>query len=61
MEYKYRDSGWEMFLEGSSDNEPSESEIIEHAKGKGFQLKNIEIWFDNFQKFWRFNADLVRL
>ena len=36
-------------------------EIMEQAKGKGFELKNIEIWFDNFQKFWRFNADLVRL
>ena len=61
MEYEYRDSGWEMFLEDSADSEPSESEIIEHAKSRGFELKNLEIWFDNFQKFWRFDADLVRL
>ena len=59
MEYEYR--YLEMWLEGSADNKPSESEIIEHAKSRGFELKNIEIWFDNFQKFWRFNADLVRL
>ena len=59
MEYEYR--YLEMWLEGSADNKPSESEIIEYAKGRGFELKNIKIWFDNFQKFWRFNADLVRL
>ena len=61
MEYEFRDKEWEMWLEGSADDEPDESEIIEQAKGKGFELKNIEIWFDIFQKFWRFNADLVRL
>ena len=58
--YEYRDRDWEMWLEGSSDDKPNESEIIEHAKSKGFELKNIEIWFDNLQKFWRFNADLIR-
>ena len=58
-EYEYR--YLEMWLEGSADNKPSESEIIEYAKARGFELKNIKIWFDNFQKFWRFNADLVRL
>ena len=60
MEYRYRDSDWEMWLEGSADNEPNESEIIEHAKSRGFELKNIEIWFDKFQKVWLFDADLVR-
>lgn len=59
MEYEYR--YLEMWLEGSADSEPSESEIIEHAKSRGFELKNIKIWFDNFQEFWRFNADLVHL
>ena len=57
MEYEYR--YLEMWLEGSADNKPSESEIIEYAKGRGFELENIKIWFDNFQEFWRFNADLV--
>lgn len=61
MDYEFRDKEWEMWLEGSADDEPDESKIIEQAKGKGFELKNIEIWFDIFQKFWRFNADLVRL
>ena len=59
MEYEYR--YLEMWIEGSADNKPSESEIIEHARGRGLELKNVKIWFDNFQEFWRFNADLVRL
>ena len=41
MEYEYRDRDWEMWLEGSSDDKPNESEVIEHAKSKGFELKNI--------------------
>ena len=61
MEYEYRDRDWEMWIEGSSNEKPNKSEIIEHVKSKGFELKNIEIWFDNLQKFWRFNADLVRI
>ena len=61
MEYEYRDRDWEMCLEGSADNKPNESEIIEHAKSQGFELKNIEIWFDNLEKFWRFDAILRRL
>ncbi len=60
MEYEYRDRDFEMWLEGTSDEKPFESDIIEDAKSKGFHLNNIEIWFDTFQSFWRFNADLVR-
>ncbi len=60
MEYEYRDRDWEMWVEGSADDKPNESEIIEHAKRREFELENIEIWYDNFQKCWQFNADLVR-
>jgi hypothetical protein len=60
MEYEYRDRYFEMWLEGTSDEKPFESDIIEHAKDKGFYLTNIEIWFDYFQSFWRFSANLVR-
>ena len=44
-------------LEGISDNKPNETEIIKHAKNKGFELKEVEIWFDKFQLFWRFSAE----
>ncbi|NQY43937.1 MAG: hypothetical protein HRT87_11410 [Legionellales bacterium] len=60
MEYEYRDRDWEMWLEGTADNEPNKKEMIEHAKGKGYKLNDIEIWFDNMQGFWRFSADLVK-
>ena len=59
-EYEYRDRSYEMWLEGTSDYFPIELEIIEHAKQKGYELQNIEIWFDNLQKFWRFSADLIK-
>jgi len=60
MEYEYRIRDWEMWLEGTSDNEPNKEEIIIHAKSKGYKLNDIEIWFDNMQGFWRFSADLVK-
>jgi hypothetical protein len=60
MEFQYRDRSYEMWLEGTSNREPFEFHIIEHAKNNGFHLKNIEIWFDNFQSFWRFRADLIK-
>ena len=60
MQYEYRDRGWEMWLEGSSDEKPKKNEIINHAKNKGYMLKNIQIWFDNMQGFWRFQADIVK-
>lgn len=46
-------------LEGISDNKPNETEIIKHAKNKGFELKEVEIWFDKFQLFWRFSAEYI--
>ena len=59
MEFEYKLRSWEMHVEGTSDNEPNKDDIIKHAKGKGFDLENIEIWFDKMQGFWRFVADLT--
>ncbi len=58
MEYEYRNKSWEMWLEGTSDKKPTESEIIKHAKELRYLLSNIEIWKDELQGFWRFRADL---
>lgn len=46
-------------LEGISDNKPSEIQIINHAKSKGYELSKIEVWFDKFQLFWRFSAEYI--
>tara|TARA_R110000744_G_scaffold329836_1_gene435398 strand:+ start:937 stop:1125 length:189 start_codon:yes stop_codon:yes gene_type:complete len=59
MEYEYRIQEWEMWLEVTSDNKPCKEEIIKDAKIKGFELNNLDMWFDNMQGFWRFRADLV--
>ena len=61
IEYEFSDSEHEMLLEGSSYDKPRDSEIIEHCLRKGYELQNLEIWFDNLQKFWRFDANLVRI
>lgn len=61
IEYEFRDSVHEMLLEGTSYDEPNESEIKEHCLHKGYESQNLEIWFDNLQKFWRFDANLVRI
>jgi len=59
MEYEYREREWEMWLEGTADNEPNKDEIIKHAKEKNYKLKNLQVWFDSMQGFWRFGADLA--
>ena len=61
MEYEYRDSSHEMWLEGSSDVKPNKQEVIEHANKKGFKLEYFKCWLDTMQGFWRFSADLVIL
>lgn len=61
IEYEFRDSDYEMLLEGTSYDKPNESEIKEHCLRKGYELQNLETWFDNLQKFWRFDANLLRI
>jgi hypothetical protein len=60
IHYEYRDRVGEMWLEGSCDKDPNKDEIYENAKQNGFKLKNLVIWYDTLQEFWRFNADLIR-
>jgi hypothetical protein len=59
MNFEYRTRDWEMWLEGTSERKPSQINIIKDAQNKGYKLKNIEIWFDSIQCFWRFSADLI--
>lgn len=60
MEYEYRDRDWDMWLEGTSDEEPIKDEIIKHAKESGYKLNELSTWFDTMQGFWRFSADLIK-
>jgi hypothetical protein len=58
-EYEYRTQSHIMWLEGTDYEKPSEEEIRNDAKTKGFNLENLEIWYDTMQFFWRFGANLV--
>lgn len=58
---EYRTQPHEMFLEGSSDEKPSEIEITNDARKHGFDVDNININFDKFQQMWRFTADLLNI
>ncbi len=64
IEIEYRDRSWEMWIEGTSDENPSEKDIEEvkaEAKEKGYELKNIQAHYDDMQYFWRLYADLVKI
>ena len=61
MEIEIRERSWEMWLEGTSYKEPSRNEIVEYALTYNYKTRNLEVWFDNMQKFWRFNADIISL
>ncbi len=59
MDIEFRARSWEMWLEGTSDNKPSENDIVDYALKHRYKIKGLEVWFDNMQKFWRFNADII--
>lgn len=61
MDFEYRTQAHEMWLEGTSDDEPDLSAIHEHAKCRGFALADLQVWKDSMQGFWRFGADLRAL
>lgn len=44
--------------EGTSDEKPEEFDVLMHVLDCGYATSNIEIWFDNFQGFWRWYADI---
>ena len=47
-----------MDAEGTGDNQPTESEIIETLKLAGFHAFNISICYDNLMGFWRWSCDI---
>ena len=59
--YEFRNRSWEICLEGTSDDKPTEKELRAKAKEKGYKLDNIDISYDDLTKVWRFCADLVEI
>ena len=47
-----------MWCEGSSENKPIKNNIIQEVKQKGYEAYNVDIVYDNFQGFWRWDCDI---
>jgi hypothetical protein len=48
-----RDQLHEMCAEGTADDEPMLIDVYSHLAEHGWQAHDIDIWFDNMQKVWR--------
>ena len=47
-----------MDAEGTADTKPTKSEIEFLLSKEGYSTKDIKIWFDNMQGFWRWNCTI---
>ena len=55
-----RDQKHLMIAEGTANNKPLKHDIKIAIFKKGFVASNIEIFYDDFQGIWRFNADILK-
>ena len=60
------DQEHKMWAEGTSIGageglEPKEQDIQYLLGSEGWSTDEIEIWYDNFQKFWRWNCKIAKL
>jgi hypothetical protein len=59
------DQAHQMWAEGTSIGEgeglePKEQDIQHLLGGEGWIADEIDIWFDNLQKFWRWSCKIAR-
>ncbi len=48
----------QMWCEGTTENEPTINDIVNHANEKGYIITDIDISFDSLQKIWRYNGNI---
>lgn len=60
-EAEFRTQKHEMWLEGTSDFEPTISDVQYLSTLKGYSVSGVEIWYDKMQYVWRYRADLKHL
>ncbi len=58
MEIEYKAQSHEMIIEGTSNIEPFACDIADAVKDEGYELHNLEIWFDALQNIWKFHGDI---
>ena len=56
---KFKKNSNKYVVEGTSNTEPTEDEILEHVEDKGFLAENVEIFHDKVIKSWRFLGDII--
>ena len=54
------DQKHQMYAEGTSDIKPTAKDIELFLKHEGWDIYNLDIFFDSMQGFWRWNCDIVR-
>ena len=59
------DQEWKMYAEGTSIGEgeglePNEEDIQKLLATEGWIADEIDIWFDNLQKFWRWSCKIIK-
>lgn len=47
-----------MVAEGTSDKKPTKNKISQLIKKRGYIATEINIFYDTFQKLWRFNTKI---
>ena len=58
---EYDESLHKMWLEGSSDEQPTVLDIIKHAFDRNYLASNINIGYDSMQSVFRFNGKIKKL
>lgn len=54
------DSPHKMWAEGTSYDKPLKHDVNQMLNGMGFNYKNLNIFFDELQGFWRWSCDIDR-
>ena len=60
-EVEIRTQAHQMDAEGAHDEKPNSEEIKTLIESEGFRYRNLEIWFDDLQKLWRWSCDIHRI
>lgn len=50
-----------MDAEGSHNEKPTESEIVDLLKNEGYNSDGLEIWHDDLMNLWSWNCDIEKI
>jgi len=50
----------EMHAEGLCSEQPSKDSVFYYIASKGYASTNIDVWYDDYQKVWRWTCDIYK-